>query len=235
MKSFHESQTGTAALQLVKEQRHDLKAPSSAATATACPLGLLLPNLSPNTSTTFAPARPPRARRRTSTTFPKRSGDLRRAARHQPTRQASDGFVPRRSPAGGGSPRPAGTGPRRSARRSAAASTPAAAVWYPAGWLFSSPAGSWWDPDNFSPDLADANRAAALRWSCLDYRHSFGSHLGDEGESLNKIASLIGTRQKFVRRRYTVLSPKHAATVEFSRDGVATCCSSDTYRFRHEP
>jgi hypothetical protein len=66
--------------------------PSSAATATACPLGLLLPRLPPSTLTTFAPARPPRARGRTSTISPKRSGDLRRAARDQPARQASDGF-----------------------------------------------------------------------------------------------------------------------------------------------
>jgi hypothetical protein len=35
----------------------------------------------------------------------------------------------------------------------------------PSGWNFPSPDGKWWDPDNFSHDRADANRAAALQWS----------------------------------------------------------------------
>jgi integrase len=38
------------------------------------------------------------------------------------------------------------------------------------GWYFPSPAGKWWDPDNFASDLRNANTKVNLPWSCLDYR-----------------------------------------------------------------
>jgi site-specific recombinase XerD len=75
----------------------------------------------------------------------------------------------------------------------------------PGGWLFPSPAGTWWDPDNLSHDLTDANRASGLKWSCLDYRHSFGSHLAMKGESLYKIATLMGNSPEIGRRHYTAM------------------------------
>jgi len=54
------------------------------------------------------------------------------------------------------------------------------------------PLGGRWDPDNFSWDLRDANRKAGLPRGCLDYRHTFGSQLAVKGESLYKIAKLMG-------------------------------------------
>jgi integrase len=86
----------------------------------------------------------------------------------------------------------------------------------PGGWLFPSPAGTWWDPDNFSHDLADANKDAGLQWSCLDYRHTFGSQLAMKGESLYKISTLMGNSPEICRRHYAALLPEAmAGTVEF--------------------
>jgi len=44
------------------------------------------------------------------------------------------------------------------------------------GWSFPSSQVAPWEPDNFSHDLRSANQAADMEWSCLDYRHTFGSH-----------------------------------------------------------
>jgi integrase len=44
-------------------------------------------------------------------------------------------------------------------------------------WFFLSPGGTRWHPDNFSAALRQVNDAHGLTWSCLDYRHTFGSHL----------------------------------------------------------
>jgi len=54
---------------------------------------------------------------------------------------------------------------------------PADCVWY-----FPSPTGRRWDPDNFSQDLRAANTAHGLEWSCLDFRHTFGSHLAQKDQ-----------------------------------------------------
>jgi len=51
-------------------------------------------------------------------------------------------------------------------------------------WFFPSPRGCRWDADNFSEDLREINRRHGLSWSCLDFRHTFGSHLSQKGESL---------------------------------------------------
>jgi integrase len=78
------------------------------------------------------------------------------------------------------------------------------------GWFFPSPSsggGGWWDPDNFSADLRDANRDAALQWSSLDYRHTFGSQLAQRGVSLYKIATLMGNSPEICRRHYAALIP----------------------------
>ena len=48
-------------------------------------------------------------------------------------------------------------------------------------WFFPSPKGKRWDPDNFSQDRRAINRAHGLPWSCLDFRHTFGSYLVHEG------------------------------------------------------
>lgn len=59
-------------------------------------------------------------------------------------------------------------------------------------WFFPSPTGKRWNPDNFSSDLREINSANGLDWSCLDFRHTFGSHLAQKGESLYKISTLMG-------------------------------------------
>ena len=83
-------------------------------------------------------------------------------------------------------------------------------------WFFPSPAGKRWDPDNFSQDLRAINEAAGLEWSCLDFRHTFGSHLAQKGESLYKIAELMGNSPEICRRHYAALMPeKMRETVEF--------------------
>ena len=45
-------------------------------------------------------------------------------------------------------------------------------------WLLPTPEGARWDPDNFSHKLADENAKGKLPWTCLDFRHTFGSMLG---------------------------------------------------------
>ncbi|MFN3166145.1 MAG: tyrosine-type recombinase/integrase [Phycisphaeraceae bacterium] len=84
------------------------------------------------------------------------------------------------------------------------------------GWLFPSPKGCWWDPDNFSADLRAANKEANFVWSCLDYRHTFGSQLAQRGVSLYKVSTLMGNSPEICRRHYAALIPEGmAADVEF--------------------
>ena len=84
-------------------------------------------------------------------------------------------------------------------------------------WYFPSPRGKRWDPDNFSQTLRETNRAAGLAWSCLDYRHTFGSHLARKGESLFKISELMGNSPEICRRHYAALVPEEMRdTVEFT-------------------
>ena len=83
-------------------------------------------------------------------------------------------------------------------------------------WYFPSPRGKRWDPDNFSQMLREINRAAGLAWSCLDFRHTFGSHLARKGESLFKISELMGNSPEICRRHYAALVPEEMRdTVEF--------------------
>jgi integrase len=84
-------------------------------------------------------------------------------------------------------------------------------------WFFPSPRGRRWDADNFSQDLREINRSHGLTWSCLDFRHTFGSHLAQKGESLYKIAELMGNSPEICRRHYAALVPeKMHDVVEFS-------------------
>lgn len=85
-------------------------------------------------------------------------------------------------------------------------------------WLFPSPEGKWWDPDNFSADLRAAQKRAGLQWGCLDYRHTFGSQLAQKGVSLYKIATLMGNSPEICRRHYAALCPEAMGEeVEFVR------------------
>jgi integrase len=51
-------------------------------------------------------------------------------------------------------------------------------------WFFPTTGGRRWDVDNFSRDLRARNEKAKLSWTCLDFRHTFGSQLAMKGESL---------------------------------------------------
>ena len=84
-------------------------------------------------------------------------------------------------------------------------------------WHFPSPKGTRYDVDNFSQALRAANQKAGLPWTCLDYRHTFGSQLAMKGESLYKVATLTGKSPEICRRRYAALLPEALSTsVEFS-------------------
>jgi integrase len=80
-------------------------------------------------------------------------------------------------------------------------------------WFFPSPKGKRWDPDNFSQDLRKINKANGLNWSCLDFRHTFGSHLAQKGESLYKISKLMGNSPEICRRHYAALIPEEMTEV----------------------
>jgi len=84
-------------------------------------------------------------------------------------------------------------------------------------WFFPSPTGRRWNPDNFSQDLRKISKANGLNWSCLDFRHTFGSHLAMKGESLYKISKLMGNSPEICRRHYAALIlEKMADVVEFT-------------------
>ncbi len=76
------------------------------------------------------------------------------------------------------------------------------------GWYFPSPKGTHYDPDNFSRELRRTNKTARLKWTCLDYRHTFGSQLAMKGESLYKISKLMGNSPEICRRHYAAVIPE---------------------------
>jgi integrase len=83
-------------------------------------------------------------------------------------------------------------------------------------WYFPSPQGYRYDPDNFSSDLKEIQDKNGLKWTCLDFRHTFGSQLASIGESLYKISALMGNSPEICRRHYAVLIPEElTGTVEF--------------------
>ena len=91
------------------------------------------------------------------------------------------------------------------------------------GLYFPSPQDTLYDPDNFSSDLARAQKDTGLPrgWSCLDFRHTFGSHLTQRGVSLYKISTLMGNSPEICRRHYAALVPEAlTAEVEFSQPGA---------------
>jgi integrase len=86
----------------------------------------------------------------------------------------------------------------------------------PERWFFPSPQGKRYDPDNFSRDLRNINKKTGLKWTCLDFRHTFGSQLAMKGESLYKISALMGNSPEICRRHYAALIPETMVnSVEF--------------------
>ncbi|MFC1633601.1 tyrosine-type recombinase/integrase [Planctomycetota bacterium] len=102
-------------------------------------------------------------------------------------------------------------------------------------WYFPSPRGKRWDPDNFSQDLKKMNRANGLDWTCLDFRHTFGSQLAQKGVSLYKIATLMGNSPEICRRHYAALIPEEMAeVVEFPFHGETTEKGHETNQLLRE-
>jgi len=60
--------------------------------------------------------------------------------------------------------------------------------------------------------LRAANQKAGPSWTCLDYRHTLGSQLAMKGESLYKIATLMGNSPEICRRHFAVLLPEALKT-----------------------
>lgn len=90
-----------------------------------------------------------------------------------------------------------------------------------ADWLFPSPRGMRWDPDNFSDRLRAVNTKHGLRWGCDEYRHTFGSHLAMKGESLFKISKIMGNSEEICRRHYVSLMPESLyQSVDFMDQGL---------------
>ena len=85
-------------------------------------------------------------------------------------------------------------------------------------WFFPGPTGGRWNPDNFSEKLREINKGAGLDWSCLIFRHTFGSQLAQKGESIFKISELMGNSPQICRRHYAALVPEAMRdTVEFAK------------------
>ena len=73
------------------------------------------------------------------------------------------------------------------------------------------------------------NKKVGLQWTCLDFRHTFDSHLAMKGESLYKISALMGNSPEIYRRHYAALIPETLSeNVEFFHSSGAfsnaMCC-----------
>jgi integrase len=85
-------------------------------------------------------------------------------------------------------------------------------------WFFPNSAGGRFDPDNFNSDLRELNKTKGLRWTCLEYRHTFGSQLAMKGESHYKISKLMGNSPEICRRHYAALIPEEMGdSVKFAK------------------
>ena len=88
-------------------------------------------------------------------------------------------------------------------------------------WYFPSPKGKRYNPDNFSSDLKRLQDKKSLKWSCLDFRHTFGSQLAKAGQSLYKISKLMGNSPEICRKHYAALMPEEMFdVVEFDTPPV---------------
>lgn len=74
-------------------------------------------------------------------------------------------------------------------------------------WVFLSPKGCRWDPDNLGHRVKKLLKGVGLKWILLDLRHTFGSHLAKKGISLLKISKLMGNSVRVCERHYAGLLP----------------------------
>ena len=91
-------------------------------------------------------------------------------------------------------------------------------------WYFATPLGCQWDSDGFGAALRKVNGAARLRWTALDFRHTFGSQLAMKGVSLFKISQLLGNSPEVCRKHYAALLPESLVeSVEFHNESATAC------------
>lgn len=76
-------------------------------------------------------------------------------------------------------------------------------------WFFPSPSGDRIHPATFSRHISLMNKGSALDWTCLDFRHTFGSQLAKRGISLYKISTLMGNSPEICRRHYAAIRTEH--------------------------
>lgn len=76
-------------------------------------------------------------------------------------------------------------------------------------WFFPSPVGERIHPATFSRRIALTNKRSALDWTCLDFRHTFGSQLAKRGISLYKISALMGNSPEICRRHYAAIRTEY--------------------------
>jgi len=76
-------------------------------------------------------------------------------------------------------------------------------------WFFPSPSGGRIHPATFSRHISLINKRSALDWTCLDFRHTFGSQLAKRGISLYKISALMGNSPEICRRHYAAIRTEH--------------------------
>ena len=86
-------------------------------------------------------------------------------------------------------------------------------------WVFPSPHGARWNPDNLSSRLRDLMSRAGKDWGFLTFRHTFGSLLAQKGLSFDKIADFMGNSALVVKKHYAALRPERGhLEVEFGID-----------------
>lgn len=91
-------------------------------------------------------------------------------------------------------------------------------------WYFPSPQRRRWDLDNFSATLRSANARLHLPWTCLDFRHTFGSQLAQNAASLYQLSSLMDHSPEICRKHYAALSTTSLVPcVEFLPSRTISC------------
>ena len=73
-------------------------------------------------------------------------------------------------------------------------------------WVFSSPCGMRWHPDNLSNRLRRGMRAHGWSHAFNTFRHTFGSQLAQKGLSLYKISQLMGNSEDVCRQHYAAVA-----------------------------
>ena len=76
-------------------------------------------------------------------------------------------------------------------------------------WYFPFDADKKWHPATFSRYISEINEKAGIEWTCLDFRHTFGSQLARRGVSLYKISEFMGNSPEICRRHYAAIRTEY--------------------------